>query len=267
MPFIDSHCHLTSREFDGRIDEVLAAMRERGVAQAVCICTRMEEFERVHALARAHPEIWATVGVHPDLDPAPDAIEPTVEDLVACAGRPRVVGIGETGLDYYRLNGRTVAQMQFQRDRFARHIAAALATDLPIIVHTRAASADTLDLLRSEGRGRLRGVLHCFTETADVARQVLDLGLSISLSGIVSFRNAEPLREVARLVPAERLLIETDSPYLAPVPHRGRTNQPAWVADVAQAVADARGESLETVAAVTTANFHRLFDRAAPAPA
>jgi TatD DNase family protein len=233
------------------------------VDRAICICTTLEEFETVHTLARDHAELWCTAGVHPDNE---GVQEPTFDDLVSRAGRERVVAIGETGLDYYRLNGRSVAEMAWQRERFAIHIAAAHATALPLVVHTRSASTDTVEMLRSEGRGAVGGVFHCFTETAEVARAALDLGFYISFSGILTFRNAEELRDVARWVPLDRCLIETDSPYLAPVPYRGKTNQPAYVPHVAAQLAALKGLDVATVAAATSANCERLFTRLGPAP-
>jgi TatD DNase family protein len=226
------------------------------VDRALVICTTLEEFERVHALAMAHDNFWCSAGVHPDNE---GVREPTIEDLVALAARPRVVAIGETGLDYYRLAGRTVEQMGWQRERFRVHIRAALATGKPLVVHTRSAGDHTLQLLREEGADRVGGVFHCFTESADVARAALDLGFHISFSGIVTFRNAADLRDVARWVPLDRLLIETDSPYLAPVPHRGKSNEPAYVRLVGEAIAKERAMDTETLAAATTANFERLF--------
>jgi len=258
--FVDSHCHLSFPELLPRVDEILAAMAANRVGRALCICTTLEESETVLALAQRDERLFATVGVHPDSE---GVREPSVEDLLALAHRPRVVGIGETGLDYYRLNGRAVADMQWQRDRFAVHIEAARAADLPLVVHTRSASADTLALLRrhAAGAGRpLRGVFHCFTETREVAMAALELGFHISFSGILSFRNAQELRDVARDVPIDRCLIETDSPYLAPVPHRGKLNTPAWVPHVAEALAAAKGLTLEEVAVATTRNFERLFE-------
>lgn len=261
--FTDSHCHLSFPELREQLPAILDAMAQARVERALCICTTLEEFDTVHALATAHPQLWATVGVHPDNE---DVREPTLDDLLAGASRPRVVGIGETGLDYYRLNGRTVADMAWQRERFRVHIRAARETDLPLVIHTRSASDDTLAILREEGgfagEGRpARGVFHCFTETAAVARAALDLGFYISFSGILTFRNAVDLRETARLVPLDRLLIETDSPYLAPVPHRGKVNTPALVPHVAQQVAELHGVSLEAVAEVSSNNFLRLFNR------
>lgn len=254
--FVDSHCHLSFPGLHERLPELRRAMAAAQVDRAICICTTLEEFETVHTLARDHAELWCTAGVHPDNE---GVQEPTFDDLVSRAGRERVVAIGETGLDYYRLNGRSVAEMAWQRERFAIHIAAAHATALPLVVHTRSASTDTVEMLRSEGRGAVGGVFHCFTETAEVARAALDLGFYISFSGILTFRNAEELRDVARWVPLDRCLIETDSPYLAPMPHRGKTNQPAYVAHVAAQLAALKGESLETVARITTANTEQLF--------
>jgi TatD DNase family protein len=254
--FVDSHCHLTFEGLADRIGEVRAAMAAAQVDRALVICTTLEEFERVHALAMAHDNFWCSAGVHPDNE---GVREPTIEDLVALAARPRVVAIGETGLDYYRLAGRTVEQMEWQRERFRVHIRAALATGKPLVVHTRSAGDHTLQLLREEGADRVGGVFHCFTESADVARAALDLGFHISFSGIVTFRNAADLRDVARWVPLDRLLIETDSPYLAPVPHRGKSNEPAYVRLVGEAIAKERAMDTETLAAATTANFERLF--------
>ena len=254
--FVDSHCHLSDPSLQSRMAEVRREMTTARVARALCICTTLEEFEQVHALALAHDNFWSTVGVHPDNE---GVREPTLEDLVTRAALPRVVGIGETGLDYYRLNGRSEADMAWQRDRFRVHIRAARCTGLPLVVHTRQASADTLSILRDEGQGAVQGVFHCFTETMDVARAAIDLGFHISFSGILTFRNAQDLRDVAQWVPLERCLIETDSPYLAPVPHRGRPNQPAWVVHVAAQLAALKGLSVAEVAQATTRNFERLF--------
>jgi TatD DNase family protein len=261
--FVDSHCHLSFPGLHERLPELRRAMAAAQVDRAICICTTLEEFETVHTLARDHAELWCTAGVHPDNE---GVQEPTFDDLVSRAGRERVVAIGETGLDYYRLNGRSVAEMAWQRERFAIHIAAAHATALPLVVHTRSASTDTVEMLRSEGRGAVGGVFHCFTETAEVARAALDLGFYISFSGILTFRNAEELRDVARWVPLDRCLIETDSPYLAPVPYRGKTNQPAYVPHVAAQLAALKGLDVATVAAAISANCERLFTRLGPAP-
>jgi TatD DNase family protein len=253
--YVDSHCHLTFEGLADRIGDVRAAMAAAEVDRALVICTTLEEFERVHALATAYDNFWCSAGVHPDNE---GVREPSLDDLLALAAKPRVVAIGETGLDYYRLNGRSIDDMQWQRERFRTHIQAARATAKPLVIHTRSASADTLAILREEGGAS--GVFHCFTETADVARAALDLGFYISFSGIVTFRNAEDLRDVARFVPLDRLLIETDSPYLAPVPFRGKTNQPAYVAHVGAAVAALRGMTAEALASATSTNFERLFE-------
>lgn len=256
MTFVDSHCHLSFADFAGRMPEIRAAMHAAGVRRALTICTTLEEFEQVHALAVGHDDLWCSVGVHPDNE---GVQEPTLQDLLDGAARPRVVAIGETGLDYYRLNGRSVADMAWQRERFRVHIRAAKATGLPLVIHTRSASDDTIAVLAEEGAGQVRGVFHCFTETQAVADAALAMGFYISFSGILTFRNAEALREVARRVPLERCLIETDSPYLAPVPYRGKTNQPAYVAHVAAELARLKGLPVEAVAAATTRNFELLF--------
>jgi TatD DNase family protein len=256
--FVDSHCHLSFPELYGRIDELRLEMQRARVDQALCICTTIEEFALVHGLALTYDNFWASVGVHPDSE---GVHEPDVDELLRLAALPRVVAIGETGLDYYRLNGRSIEQMEWQRQRFRVHIRAARACALPLVVHTRNASRDTLELLRSEGAGQVQGVFHCFTESQEVADAALELGFHISFSGILSFKNAEALREVARRVPLERCLIETDSPYLAPVPYRGKTNQPAYVAHVAAHLAQLKNCSVEEVALVTSSNFQRLFAR------
>ena len=258
--FIDSHCHLSFPELAMRLDEIRHEMAALQVDRALCICTTLEEFPKVHALATTHDNFWCTVGVHPDSE---GVQEPTLDDLLQCAALPRVVAIGETGLDYYRLNGRSVDDMAWQRERFRVHIHAAQATGLPLVIHTRSASEDTLAVLREEmaekGQGAVRGVFHCFTETMDVAMAALEMGFHISFSGILTFRNADALREVARAVPLERCLIETDSPYLAPAPQRGKTNQPAWVVHVAAQLAALKGLPLETIARATSANAEALF--------
>jgi TatD DNase family protein len=256
--FVDSHCHLTFPGLHERMAEVRTAMAAAQVDRALCICTTMEEFASVHALAMAHGNFWCTAGVHPDNE---GVAEPGLEDLARLAALPKVVAIGETGLDYYRLNGRSVQDMAWQRERFCTHIQAARATGLPLVVHTRSASADTVALLKEEGAGQVRGVFHCFTETMDVARAALDLGFHISFSGILTFKNASGLREVAKMVPLERCLIETDSPYLAPAPYRGKTNMPAYVPYVAAELARLKGISVEAVAAATSTNFEHLFAR------
>ena len=252
--YVDSHCHLSFPELRERLPEIRAAMAAAQVDRALCICTTLEEFDDVHALATGFDNFWCSAGVHPDNE---GVREPSVADLVELAARPRVVAIGETGLDYYRLNGRSVADMAWQRERFRTHIRAARATALPLVVHTRSASDDTVAILREEGAQA--GVFHCFTETEAVARAALDLGFCISFSGILTFKTAQALRDVASFVPLDRCLIETDSPYLAPVPYRGKTNSPAYVPLVAQQIAALKGIPVEEVARATSANFERLF--------
>lgn len=250
--YVDSHCHLDFPEFAGELPRLLAAMAAARVTHALCVSVNLADFPAVHALARSAPSLYATVGVHPDY---PDVPEPSVSGLVALASLPRVLAVGETGLDYYRLTG----ELGWQRDRFRTHIRAAREAAKPLVIHTRAAAGDTLAIMREERAGEAGGVMHCFTEPWDVATAALDLGFYISLSGIVSFRNARAVHDVARRVPLDRLLIETDAPYLAPMPHRGRRNEPAYVVHVAAAIAALRGVPVEAVAAATTANFLRLF--------
>lgn len=263
--FTDSHCHLTFPELAQDLQQIRQSMAQAGVTRALCICTTLEEFAQVHALATAHDNFWATVGVHPDNE---GVAEPTLGDLLMRGRLARVVGIGETGLDYYRLGSRSVADMAWQRARYSVHIEAARTLDLPLVIHTRSASADTLAILREQGWGGqgtpARGVFHCFTETMDVARAALDLGFYISFSGIVTFKNAQDLRDVVAFVPMDRMLIETDSPYLAPVPHRGKTNNPSFVVHVAGAIAQIKHCSAEDVGRVTDANFDRLFTGVSP---
>jgi TatD DNase family protein len=254
--FVDSHCHLSFPELKQRLPDILADMRNAQVDQAICICTQMEEFEAVHALAVEHPQLWATVGVHPDTE---DMREPDVAELVRLAALPKVVAIGETGLDYYRLNGRSIDDMEWQRERFRTHIRAARQAGKPLVVHTRSSAADTLRVMDEEGAEQAGGVFHCFTESADVALAAVERGYYISFSGIVSFKNAQDLRDLLPLLPIDRVLIETDSPYLAPVPFRGKTNSPAYVPHVAKAVADALRLPVPELAAITTANTRRLF--------
>ena len=252
--YVDSHCHLSFSELRARLPEIRAEMAAAKVDRALCICTTLEEFDDVHALATAYDNFWCSAGVHPDNE---GVLEPTLQDLLALAAKPRVVAIGETGLDYFRLNGRSIGEMEWQRERFRVHIRASRQTGLPLVVHTRSASDDTLAILREEGAHN--GVFHCFTETDAVARAALDLGFYISFSGILTFKTAQALRDVAAFIPLDRCLIETDSPYLAPMPHRGKTNNPAYVPFVAQQIAALKGVPVEAIAAATTANFERLF--------
>ena len=256
--YVDSHCHLSFPELAERLPEIRAAMAAADVDRALCICTTLEEFDRVHALALGYDNFWCSAGVHPDNE---GVREPSVADLLDLAARPKVVAIGETGLDYYRLGERSVADMEWQRQRFRVHIRAARASGLPLVIHTRSASADTLGVLREESKGQAGGVFHCFTESADVARAALDLGFYISFSGILTFKTAADLRAVAAFVPLDRCLIETDSPYLAPVPYRGKVNSPAYVPWVARQLADIKKLEVEAVAVATSRNFERLFWR------
>jgi len=262
--FTDSHCHLSLPELAQDLPRIRADMAAARVDRALCICTTLEEFQDVHRLASDYDNFWASVGVHPDNE---GVQEPTLDDLITRAALPKVVAIGETGLDYYQMDerkgGRSVADLEWQRERFRTHIRAAQQVRKPLVIHTREASADTLRILREEGEeGGSRaagGVFHCFTETAEVARAALDLGFYISFSGILTFKKAEDLRQVAAFVPLDRMLIETDSPYLAPVPYRGKVNTPAYVPYVAAQIATLRGLPVEAVAEATSRNFETLF--------
>ena len=250
--FVDSHCHLDFPDLAQREEAVLATMSANRVGCALCVAVKLEDFPRVLALAERHPHLYASVGVHPD---GGDVEEPDVARLTALAAHPKVVAIGETGLDYYWQKDAP----EWQRERFRTHIRAARECGKPLIIHTRSAAADTLRLMREEGAAEAGGVMHCFTETREVAEAALDLGFYISFSGIVTFKNAVDLKAVAQFVPLDRLLIETDAPYLAPVPHRGKTNEPGWVIHVAEEIARLRYEPLERIEAATTENFFRLF--------
>jgi TatD DNase family protein len=258
MRLIDSHCHLNYAGLAERQDEVLANARARGVAGFLNISTRQSEWSDVLGAAERNPDVWATVGVHPhEADAHPDL---GASALVEAASHSRVIAIGECGLDYHYDN----SERGSQRERFQAHIEAARTSGLPLVVHTRDAEQDTAEILGQAVReGGVTGVLHCFTGTADLARKALDLGFYISLSGIVTFKNAADLQETATWLPEDRMLVETDSPFLAPVPHRGRTCEPAFVADTAAFVAALRDEEPEVLAERTTANFFRLFGRAA----
>ncbi len=254
--FIDSHCHLSFPELRAQLPQILQAMGAAQVEAALCICTTMEEFPTVHAIAQAHPQLWASVGVHPDNE---EVHEPSIDELVSAAASDKVLAIGETGLDYYRLNGRTLEQMEWQRERFRTHIRAARQVAKPLVIHTRSSAADTLKLLVEEGGEQAGGVFHCFTEDLAVAQAAVEMGFYISFSGILTFKNAQSIRDVAAALPLERILIETDSPYLAPVPYRGKTNSPAYVPHVAACLAELRGLPVDEIAALTTANTRRLF--------
>lgn len=250
--FTDSHCHLDFPGLVEQLPDILNRMREALVSRALCISVQLEDFHKVLALAENHNNLWATAGVHPDYE---DILEPTVEKLLELAKHPKVIGIGETGLDYFRLKG----DLEWQRQRFRVHLRAANLCSKPVIVHTRAAGDDTLRILLEENIQGCGGVIHCFTETLEFARKALDFGMYLSFSGIVSFKNAADLREVAKFAPLDRILIETDSPYLAPVPHRGKTNEPSFVPHVAKIIALEKGLSTEEVGIQTSINFDRLF--------
>jgi len=249
---VDSHCHLNFPEFASNMDGVLQSMRDHDVTHALCVSVTLEKFPEVLAIAAAHDHIYASVGVHPDYEDLPPL---SADELVRLADHPKVIAIGETGLDYFRLTG----YLEWQRDRFRTHIRAAIQSEKPLIIHTRSAAEDTIRVMQEEGTDRIGGVMHCFTESLEVAQAAIEMGFYISFSGIVTFKNAVALKEVAQQIPLERMLVETDSPYLAPVPYRGKTNQPAYVKHVAEEIARLRGISLEEVAQATTQNFFKLF--------
>ena len=259
--YIDSHCHINFPELAARLPEVFGKMADNSVTHALCVSVDLPDFPQVLGLAEKYPHIYASVGVHPDYADTP---EPSVEDLVRLSNHPKIVAIGETGLDYYRLQG----DLEWQRERFRTHIRASRATGKPLIIHTRSASEDTIRIMREEGAGIDAGggggVMHCFTESLAVAQAAMEMGFYISFSGIVTFKSARELQAVALAVPLERMLIETDSPYLAPVPHRGHTNEPSFVTLTGHYVAQVRGVPFEQIAAETTANFFRLFAKAKP---
>lgn len=256
---VDSHCHLDRLDLPklgGDLDNVLAAAHEHGVTHMLCVCIDMDNFPAVIALAARYTQVFASVGVHPN---ERDTRDPEVGELVKLAQQAKVVAIGETGLDYFHGKG----ELGWQRERFRRHIRAARESNKPLIIHSRDAKEDTIRIMREEGAGEIGGVMHCFTEDWRMAEQAMDLNFYISFSGIVTFRNADQLREVARRVPLERMLVETDSPYLTPVPYRGKSNQPAYVRYVAEHLAEIRGETFERVARTTTSNYFKLFQGAA----
>jgi TatD DNase family protein len=255
--YIDSHCHINFPELAGRMPEVMAKMAENRVTHALCVCVDLPEFPEVLSLAEQYPHIYASVGVHPDYEVTQ---EPNRAELVRLSAHPKVVAIGETGLDYYRLQG----DLEWQRERFRTHIRASRETGKPLIIHTRSASEDTIRLMQEEGAGTdaggAGGVMHCFTESLQVAEAAMAMGFYISFSGIVTFKSAKELQAVARAVPLERMLIETDSPYLAPVPYRGKMNEPAYVMHVAQFIASLKEMPVEQVAEKTSENFFKLFN-------
>jgi len=251
---VDSHCHLDFPELAERLDAVVAAMRKHQITHALCISVTLEDFPRVRAIAERFGHIYGSVGIHPDYPDVPDV---AVEELVRLADHPKIVAIGETGLDYYRIK----EDCEWQRQRFRTHIRAARSCGKPLVIHMRDAAADTLRIMREERADEVRGVMHCFTEGWETAQAAMDLGFYISFSGIVTFKNARTLREVAKQVPLDRMLVETDSPYLAPVPYRGKTNEPALVRYVAEEIARLRGIDPAEVAEKTTKNFFHLFNR------
>ena len=253
--FIDSHCHINFPELAADLAGVTEAMGANGVTHALCVSVNLETFPDVLAVAERFPNIFASAGVHPD-DRSGE--EPDVERLVSLADHPKVVAIGETGLDYYRVEGAA----DWQRERFRTHIRAARQAGKPLIIHTREAATDTLRILREEAAAEVGGVMHCFTETADVALQAMEMNFMISFSGIVTFKNATALKDIARELPLQYMLIETDSPYLAPIPFRGKTNQPAYVRFVAEEIARLKGIPIGAIAEATSANFFRLFKAA-----
>ena len=255
--FIDSHCHLDFPEFQSRLSDVLANMSAAKVDHALCVSVDLPDFPNVLKLAQEHPHLYASVGVHPDYEDTP---EPSLEFLVETALKhPKIIAIGETGLDYYRMGARSYDSLEWQRERFRTHIRAALATKKPLIIHTRAASVDTIRILKEEGAEQIGGVMHCFTESYEVAKAAMDMGFYISFSGIVTFKNAKELQETCKQVPLDRMLIETDSPYLAPIPYRGKINEPAWVAKVAEFISDLKGVPLEVLGNQTSNNFFQCF--------
>jgi TatD DNase family protein len=252
---VDSHCHLDRLDlapFGGSIEGALAAAREQGIGHFLCVSINLEDYPAMLAIAESHDQVTASVGLHPNEQGGHD---PGISELVELARHPKVVAIGETGLDYFRSEG----DLGWQRDRFRRHIAAAKQSGKPLIIHSRDAKEDTLAILAEEGASEAGGVMHCFTGDWDMAQRAMDMNFYISFSGIVTFKSAQELQEIAQKMPAERMLVETDSPYLAPVPHRGKPNHPAYVRHVAEFIATLRDESYETVAAVTTQNFKTLF--------
>ena len=252
LMLVDSHCHLDFPDLAVNLDELLANMRDNDVSHALCVSVNLQDFPRVLALAEAHPNLFASVGVHPDYE---NLVEPQAAQLATLACHPRVVAIGETGLDYFRLKG----DLEWQRERFRQHIRAARLCGKPLIIHTREAAADTLRIMAEEGADSVGGVMHCFTESWEVAQQAMEMNFYISFSGIVTFKKATNLKDIAKKIPLERMLVETDSPYLAPAPHRGKINQPAFVRHVAEEIAALRGITVNEVDAATTRNFFKLF--------
>jgi TatD DNase family protein len=255
--FVDSHCHINFPELYQNIDSILSKMSSNRVTHALCVSVTLDKLPDIFKIANTYPHIFASVGVHPDYE---DIEEPSVEELCRLAKEKKVVAIGETGLDYFRVQG----DLSWQRDRFRIHIKAAIQSNLPLIIHTRNAAEDTLKIMREEGANHVGGVMHCFTESLDVALEAIKLNFYISFSGIVTFKNATDLKEVVKAIPLDRILIETDSPYLAPVPYRGRINDPSNVIHVAEEIAKLKNISMEEVGEVTTQNFFKLFSKCHP---
>ena len=255
--FVDSHCHINFPELYQNIDSILSKMSSNRVTHALCVSVTLDKVPDIFKIANTYPHIFASVGVHPDYE---DIEEPSVEELCRLAKEKKVVAIGETGLDYFRVQG----DLSWQRDRFRIHIKAAIQSNLPLIIHTRNAAEDTLKIMREEGANHVGGVMHCFTESLDVALEAIKLNFYISFSGIVTFKNATDLKEVVKAIPLDRILIETDSPYLAPVPYRGRINDPSNVIHVAEEIAKLKNISMEEVGEVTTQNFFKLFSKCHP---
>jgi len=250
--YIDSHCHINFPELNEKIDQILNNMKNHHISHALCVSVTLDKIDEILSLANKYSNIYASVGVHPDYE---NIEEPDIDTLYRYSKEKKVVAIGETGLDYFRLKG----DLSWQRERFRTHIRAAIKSSLPLIVHTRNAQEDTIKIMREEGADSTTGVMHCFTESYEMAKQAIDLGFYISFSGIITFKNAESLRETVKKLPIENILIETDSPYLAPVPNRGKLNEPSNVRYVAEKIAELKGISIEEVAEITTNNFFKLF--------
>ena len=252
--YIDSHCHINFPELSQKIDQVLANMKDNNISHALCVSVTLDKIDEILGLTQKYSNIYASVGVHPDYE---DIQEPDINTLFKYSKNKKVVAIGETGLDYFRLKG----DLSWQRDRFRTHIRAAIMSKLPLIIHTRNAQDDTISIMKEEGANATTGVMHCFTESYEMAKKAIDLGFYISFSGIVTFKNAETLRETVKKIPIENILIETDSPYLAPVPNRGKLNEPANVIYVAEKIAELKGIKKKKVAEITTNNFFKLFTK------
>ena len=255
--FIDSHCHINFPELYQNIDSILSKMSSNKVTHALCVSVTLDKLPDIFKITNTYAHIFASVGVHPDYE---DIAEPSLEELCRLAKENKVVAIGETGLDYFRVQG----DLTWQRNRFRTHIKAAIQSNLPLIIHTRNAAEDTLKIMREEGANQVGGVMHCFTESLDVALEAIELNFYISFSGIVTFKNATDLKEVVKAIPLNRMLIETDSPYLAPVPYRGKINDPSNVIHVAQEIAKLKNISVEEVGQATTQNFFKLFSKCRP---